>query len=158
VSGDLFVDCTGFRGLLIEQTLAAGYEDWRHWLKTDSALAVQTNSTGEVPPYTRSMARTAGWQWRIPLQSRVGNGLVYCSEYQREDEAREELLANLAGTLLTEPRLIRYEPGAGAGLGQNVSIVTSGPRTTGSTVFISSIGAATVTFSIRRQFQPGRTL
>jgi tryptophan halogenase len=111
VSGDLFVDCTGFRGLLIEQTLSAGYEDWREWLQTDSALAVQTPSTGDIPPYTRSMARSAGWQWRIPLQSRVGNGLVYCSAHLPEEAARDELLSNLEGTPLTEPRLIRYETG-----------------------------------------------
>jgi tryptophan halogenase len=81
VEGDLFIDCTGFRGLLIEQTLRAGYEDWRHWLPTDSALAVQTPSTDRILPYTRSMARTAGWQWRIPLRHRVGNGLVYSSTH-----------------------------------------------------------------------------
>ena len=111
VSGDLFVDCTGFRGLLIEQTLSSGYEDWRQWLQTDSALAVQTESTGNIPPYTRSMARSAGWQWRIPLQSRVGNGLVYCSAHLPEEEARNELLTNLEGAPLTEPRLIRYVTG-----------------------------------------------
>lgn len=111
VEGDLFVDCTGFRGLLIEQALETGYDDWRHWLPTDSALAVQTGSTGKIPPYTRSIARSAGWQWRIPLQSRVGNGLVYCSSHQSEDEASAELLGNLDGEPLTEPRLIRYVTG-----------------------------------------------
>lgn len=111
VEGDLFIDCTGFRGLLIEQTLEAGYEDWRHWLPTDSALAVQTGSTDRIPPYTRAIARSAGWQWRIPLQSRVGNGLVYCSAHQSEEEARAELLANLDRPPLTEPRLIRYVTG-----------------------------------------------
>lgn len=111
VEGDLFVDCTGFHGLLIEKTLKAGYEDWRHWLQTDSALAVQTESTGEVLPYTRAMARSAGWQWRIPLQSRVGNGLVFSSVFQEEASAREELLGNLQGAPLTEPRLIRYVTG-----------------------------------------------
>ena len=111
VVGDLFVDCTGFRGLLIEQTLKTGYEDWRHWLQTDSALAVQTESTGDIPPYTRARARSAGWQWRIPLQSRVGNGLVFSSAYQEEETARDELLTNLKGTPLTEPRLIRYVTG-----------------------------------------------
>ena len=111
VAGDLFLDCTGFRGLLIEQTLKTGYEDWRHWLPTDSALAVQTESTGNVPPYTRSMARSAGWQWRIPLQHRVGNGLVYCSAHQTEEDARSELLAHLDGKRLFEPRLIRYITG-----------------------------------------------
>lgn len=111
VEGDLFVDCTGFRGLLIEGALEAGYEDWRHWLPTDSALAVQTESTDGLLPYTRSIARSAGWQWRIPLQSRVGNGLVFCSEYQSPDEAREQLLGNVDGASLTEPRLIRYVTG-----------------------------------------------
>jgi len=111
IEGDLFVDCTGFRGLLIEQTLQAGYEDWRHWLPTDSALAVQTKSSGDIPPFTRAIARGAGWQWRIPLQHRVGNGLVYCSAHQSEDEARAELKSNLDGEPLFEPRLIRYVTG-----------------------------------------------
>jgi tryptophan halogenase len=111
VEGDLFIDCTGFRGLLIEQTLKTGYEDWSHWLPTDSALAVQTRSTGPAPPYTRSTARDAGWQWRIPLQHRVGNGLVYCSQYMSDDEARAQLLDNLEGETLTEPKLIRFRTG-----------------------------------------------
>jgi tryptophan halogenase len=111
IEGDLFVDCTGFRGLLIEQTLHAGYEDWSHWLPCDSAVAVQTESTGPAIPYTRSIAREAGWQWRIPLQSRVGNGMVYCSRYISDDEAREKLLANIDGKLLTEPRVIKFRPG-----------------------------------------------
>ena len=109
IRGDLFIDCSGFRGLLIEQTLKAGYEDWRHWLQTDSALAVQTESTGMIPPYTRAIARSAGWQWRIPLQRRVGNGLVFCSAHQEEEAARDELLGNLEGEPLTEPRLIWKE-------------------------------------------------
>jgi tryptophan halogenase len=111
VEGDLFIDCTGFRGLLIEQTLKVGYEDWRQWLPTDSALAVQTGSTDRILPYTRAMARSAGWQWRIPLQHRVGNGLVYCSAHLTEEAARAELLANLKGDPLFEPRLIRYVTG-----------------------------------------------
>jgi tryptophan halogenase len=111
VEGDLFIDCTGFRGLLIEQTLKAGYEDWRQWLPTDSALAVQTSSTDRILPYTRSMARSAGWQWRIPLQHRVGNGLVYCSAHISEQDARAELIANLKSAPLFEPRLIRYVTG-----------------------------------------------
>jgi tryptophan halogenase len=111
VEGDLFIDCTGFRGVLIEQTLKAGYEDWRHWLPTDSAFAVQTESTGQILPYTRSIAHTAGWQWRIPLQHRVGNGVVFCSEHQSEEDARTLLLANLERSPLIEPRLIRYVTG-----------------------------------------------
>src|SRR5690606_34041045 len=91
--------------------LKAGYEDWRQWLPTDSALAVQTSSTHRIAPYTRSTARTAGWQWRIPLQHRVGNGLVFCSAHMSEEQAREELFANLEGEPLTEPRLIRYVTG-----------------------------------------------
>jgi len=111
VEGDLFVDCTGFRGLLIEQTLKAGYEDWSHWLPTNSALAVQTRSTGPAAPYTRAIAHEAGWRWKIPLQHRVGNGLVYCNEYMSDDEARETLLAALDGERLIEPRVIRYRTG-----------------------------------------------
>jgi tryptophan 7-halogenase len=111
VPGDLFIDCTGFRGLLIEQTLGAGYDDWRRWLPTDSAIAVQTPSTDRILPHTRAIARSAGWQWRIPLQSRVGNGLVFCSAHQSEEQARTELLASLKGSPLNEPRLIRYVTG-----------------------------------------------
>lgn len=111
VKGDLFVDCTGFRGLLIEQTLKAGFEDWSHWLRTDSALAVQTPSGLDLPPYTRAIAREAGWQWRIPLQHRVGNGIVFCSQYQSQDEATQTLLANLDAEALFEPRLIRFKAG-----------------------------------------------
>ena len=111
IEGDLFIDCTGFRGLLIEQTLHAGYEDWSHWLPCDSAVAVQTASTGPAIPYTRSIAREAGWQWRIPLQHRVGNGMVYCSRYTSDEDARETLLANIEGEMLTEPRVIKFRPG-----------------------------------------------
>lgn len=112
IEGDLFIDCTGFRGLLIEQTLHTGYEDWSHWLPCDSAVAVQTESTGEaILPYTRSIARESGWQWRIPLQHRVGNGMVYCSRYVNDEQARETLLANIEGELLTEPRVIKFRPG-----------------------------------------------
>lgn len=111
LEGDLFIDCTGFRGLLIEQTLRAGYEDWTHWLPTDSALAVQTRSVSEPLPYTRAIARDAGWQWRIPLQHRVGNGLVYCSAHMSDDEAHSVLVENVEGELITEPRPIRYRTG-----------------------------------------------
>ncbi len=111
VVGDFFIDCTGFRGLLIEQELQAGWEDWSHWLKSDSAVAVQTESVSAPVPYTRCTARSAGWQWRIPLQHRVGNGLVYCSDYIDADAARQQLLANLEGEPLTEPRLLRFRTG-----------------------------------------------
>ncbi|MBB3062494.1 tryptophan halogenase family protein [Microbulbifer rhizosphaerae] len=111
VEGDLFIDCTGFRGLLIEQTLKTGYEDWSHWLPCDSAVPVQTEAKGPALPYTRSIARESGWQWRIPLQQRVGNGLVYCSRYLSDDEATAQLLENIDGEAITEPRVIRFKTG-----------------------------------------------
>jgi tryptophan halogenase len=111
VEGDLFIDCTGFGGLLIEKTLHAGYDDWTHWLPCDRAVAVQTRSVGAPVPYTRSIARESGWQWRIPLQHRVGNGLVFCSRYWSEDEAVATLLANVQGDTLTEPRVIPFRTG-----------------------------------------------
>lgn len=111
IEGDLFIDCTGFRGLLIEQTLQAGYEDWTQWLFTDSALAVQTRSVGPAVPYTRAAAHEAGWQWRIPLQHRVGNGLVYSSAHMSDDRARDVLESRIEGEKLIEPRIIRYQSG-----------------------------------------------
>ncbi len=111
IEGDLFIDCTGFRGLLIEETLKTGYEDWSHYLPTNSALAVQTESFGDLDPYTRAIAHDAGWRWRIPLQNRVGNGLVYCNEYLSDDEAHSRLLRMLDAKSITEPRLIRYKTG-----------------------------------------------
>ncbi|WP_303831121.1 tryptophan halogenase family protein [Asticcacaulis taihuensis] len=111
IPGDLFIDCTGFRGLLIEQTLKTGWEDWGHWLPTDRALAVQTESAGELMPYTRAIAHDAGWRWRIPLQNRVGNGLVYCSRYLSDDEAYGRLKAGLDAPALFEPRVVKYATG-----------------------------------------------
>ena len=111
VPGDLFIDCTGFRGLLIEQTLHAGYEDWTHWLPCNSAVAVQTESLSPPLPYTRSIARAAGWQWRIPLQHRVGNGVVFSGEHWSDDEAVNRLLENVEGEVLTEPRVIKFHTG-----------------------------------------------
>jgi tryptophan halogenase len=111
LEGDLFIDCTGFRGLLIEQTLKAGFEDWGHWLPTDSAIAAQTASTKPASPYTLASAHEAGWQWRIPLQHRMGNGFVYSSQYMSDDEARARFRAKLDGEPITEPRLIRYRAG-----------------------------------------------
>lgn len=111
IEGDLFIDCSGFRGLLIEQVLKTGYEDWSEWLPCDRAMAVASESTAPLTPYTRSTARAAGWQWRIPLQHRVGNGYVYCSRYLSDDEAAATLLANLDGRALIEPRPLRFTPG-----------------------------------------------
>jgi tryptophan halogenase len=111
IDGQIFVDCTGFIGLLIEKSLHTGYEDWSHWLPCDSAVAVQTKPTDSLPPYTRSIAHDSGWQWRIPLQSRVGNGLVYCSRYMSDDEAKYKLLENIDGDTINEPRVIKYRTG-----------------------------------------------
>jgi tryptophan 7-halogenase len=111
IAGDLFVDCSGFHGLLIEKTLQTGYEDWTHWLPCNRALAVPCVSVSPLTPYTRSTARAAGWQWRIPLQSRIGNGHVYCSDFISDDEAAAVLMANLDGEALAEPRQIRFTTG-----------------------------------------------
>lgn len=111
IDADLFVDCSGLGALLIGKALGVGYEDWSHWLLSDSALAVQTASTEAPDPFTRSSARTAGWQWHIPLQHRVGNGYVYSSQFISHDQAHAELLANLKGERVTEPRLIRFTTG-----------------------------------------------
>lgn len=111
VEGDFFIDCTGFSAALIEKVLGVEYEDWSHWLPMNSAIAVQTRSTGEIVPYTRSIARDAGWQWRIPLQHRVGNGHVFSSDYMSEDEARDILMNSLDGEPLIEPRTIRFLTG-----------------------------------------------
>ncbi|MDE2251291.1 MAG: tryptophan 7-halogenase [Gammaproteobacteria bacterium] len=111
VEGGLFIDCSGFRGLLIEGALRTGFEDWSHWLPCDRALAVPCASAMELHPYTRSTARQAGWQWRIPLQHRIGNGHVYSSKYLSDDEAAATLLGNLDGAPLAEPRPIRFQTG-----------------------------------------------
>ena len=111
VEGDLFIDCSGFRGLLIEETLATGYEDWSHYLPCDRALAVPCESVSPLTPYTRASAHASGWQWRIPLQNRIGNGHVYCSAHISDDEAAAVLLANLDGKPLADPRPIRFTTG-----------------------------------------------
>jgi tryptophan halogenase len=111
IEGDLFLDCTGFRALLIGDALGVGFEDWSHWLPTDRALPVQTAAVEPARPYTRAIAHDAGWQWRIPLQHRVGNGLVYCSDYLSDDEAQARLYASVEGERLVEPRPIRFRTG-----------------------------------------------
>jgi tryptophan halogenase len=111
VEGDLFIDCTGFRGLLIEQTLKTGFEDWTKWLPCDSAAAVQTELTGPAPPYTKSAAHDAGWRWRIPLQHRVGNGLVFSSSHLSDEAATDELLGSIEGKPLTMPRILKFQTG-----------------------------------------------
>jgi tryptophan 7-halogenase len=111
IEGDLFIDCSGFRGLLIEETLQSGYEDWSHWLPCNRAIAVPSARTEPLLPYTRSIAREAGWQWRIPLQHRTGNGYVYCSEFISDDEAAGTLLTNLDGEALGDPRPLQFTTG-----------------------------------------------
>ncbi|MEH6713828.1 MAG: tryptophan halogenase family protein, partial [Paraglaciecola polaris] len=104
-------DCTGFKGMLIEEALHTGYEDWSHWLPCDSAIAVQTQAIADPLPYTRSTAHDFGWQWRIPLQNRVGNGMVFCSRYVSDEQAEETLLANLDGAPINAPRVIKFKTG-----------------------------------------------
>lgn len=111
VDGDFFVDCSGFRGLLIEQTLKTGYEDWTSLLPCDRAVAVPCENTPALTPYTRSTARSCGWQWRIPLQHRAGNGYVYSSNHISDDEATSTLMNNLDGKPLADPRLVRFLTG-----------------------------------------------
>ncbi|HEX4078264.1 MAG TPA: tryptophan halogenase family protein [Rhizomicrobium sp.] len=111
IEGDLFIDCSGFRALLIGQALKVPCEDWSHWLPCDRAWAVPCESTGSLAPYTRATAREAGWQWRIPLQHRVGNGYVFSSRFTSEESARELLLSNLEGPPLGEPRLVKFTAG-----------------------------------------------
>jgi tryptophan halogenase len=111
VDGDFFIDCSGFRALLIEGALGVGYEDWKTYLPCDRALAVPCESTGDPLPYTRSTADTAGWRWRIPLQSRIGNGYVYASDYLSDDEAKTRLMQTLEGNSLADPRPIRFRAG-----------------------------------------------
>lgn len=111
IEGDLFIDCTGFRALLIEEALKTGFDDWSHWLPTDRAFAVQSETTEAPVPYTRAIAHGAGWRWRIPLQHRMGNGFVYASGYLSDDVAREQLLAAVPGRPLFDPRLIRFTTG-----------------------------------------------
>jgi tryptophan 7-halogenase len=111
IAGDLFIDCSGFSGLLIEGALKTGYQDWTHWLPCDRAIAVPCEAVEPLTPYTRSTARRAGWQWRIPLQHRIGNGHVYCSGHISDDEAASILMANLDGKALADPKPLRFVTG-----------------------------------------------
>ena len=125
IGGELFIDCSGFRGLLIEQALKTGYEDWTHWLPCDRAVAVPCASVAPLTPYTRATAHGAGWQWRIPLQHRTGNGHVFCSRFISEDEATAVLLQHLDGERLAEPRPLRFTTGMRR-LGWNRNVVAIG--------------------------------
>jgi tryptophan halogenase len=111
IEGELFIDCSGFKGLLIEETLKTGYECWNQWLPCDRAVAMPCESNGEPAPYTRSLACEAGWQWRIPLQHRTGNGYVYSSNHISDDQAIESLTKNLEGNPLAPPKLMRFVTG-----------------------------------------------
>jgi tryptophan halogenase len=111
VEADLFIDCSGFRGLLIEQEMRAGWVDWSAWLPCDRAVALASERAQAPEPFTRSTARSAGWQWRIPLQHRTGNGYVYASDCVSDDEAAATLLANLDAPAIGEPRPLRFTAG-----------------------------------------------
>lgn len=111
VEGDLFVDCSGFRALLIGQTLATGFEDWTHWLPVNRAVAVPCERIEDPVPYTRCTAREAGWQWRIPLQHRTGNGYVFCDAFSSEERAVEALMSRLDGSPLAEPQVLKFTAG-----------------------------------------------
>ncbi|MEM7638106.1 MAG: tryptophan halogenase family protein [Pseudomonadota bacterium] len=111
IEAELFIDCSGFRGILIEQTLKAGYDDWSEWLPCNRAVAVPCEARGKLLPYTRATARTAGWQWRIPLQHRTGNGHVYWNQYISDDEATHQLMSTLEGPALAEPKQLFFKTG-----------------------------------------------
>ncbi|MFK8014624.1 MAG: tryptophan halogenase family protein [Gammaproteobacteria bacterium] len=111
VDGDFFIDCSGFRGLLIEQALHSGYDDWSEYLPCNRAVAVPSANRDQPVPFTRSTARDAGWQWRIPLQHRTGNGHVYCEQFMSTDEATATLLNNLGGPAMRDPIALRFTTG-----------------------------------------------
>lgn len=157
IGAELFIDCSGFRGLLTEQCLQTGYEDWSHWLPCDRALAVPCAPAPALLPYTRATAHRAGWQWRIPLQHRIGNGHVYCSQYVSDDEAAATLLANLDGEALAEPRMLRFQTGMRK-LAWNKNVIAIGlsggflePLESTSIHLIQSAIARLITFFPRRQ-------
>jgi tryptophan halogenase len=111
IEGDLFIDCTGFRSLLLGQALGVEFEDWGQWISTNSAVAVQSQSVGAPRPATSAIAHEAGWRWRIPLQHRVGNGIVFCNEFMSDDEAHARLLAEIDGEPLIDPFILRFKTG-----------------------------------------------
>ena len=111
IEGDLFIDCTGFRALLSEQALHTGFEDWSNWLPCDSAIATQESAVAPPIPLTRAIAHDFGWQWKIPLQNRVGTGLVYCSRYLSDEDAKQTLLDNLEGEPLVDLKVIKFRTG-----------------------------------------------
>jgi tryptophan halogenase len=111
VEADLYVDCSGFRGLLIEEALQTGYEHWNHWLPCDRAAAVPCERTGALSSNTRATAKAAGWQWRIPLQHRVGNGYVYSSSFVSDTQAQDELLSSIEGKALADPLNLQFATG-----------------------------------------------
>ena len=125
IEGELFIDCSGFRGLLIEEKLATGYDDWSRWLPCDRAVAVPSRLPGPPDPFTRSTAHASGWQWRIPLQHRMGNGLVYSAAHLAREDAEALLLANLEAEPLAEPRHLAFTAGRRR-LAWNRNVVTLG--------------------------------
>jgi tryptophan halogenase len=158
IEGDLFIDCTGFRGLLIEQTLNSGYEDWSHWLPCDRALAVPGAPLADPPPFTRATAQAAGWQWRIPLQHRTGNGHVYCSAFLRDDVAADMLLAGLDGAAAGEMRTLRFTTGRRRAAWKN-NVVAIG-LASGFLEPLESTSIHMIQSAIARllKFLPGRTM
>ncbi|KMT64138.1 tryptophan halogenase family protein [Catenovulum maritimum] len=111
ITGDLFIDCSGFRGLLINQALNVEFDNWQHWLPCDSAVAIASEKTDELLPYSTATAKTAGWQWKIPLQTRVGNGLVYCSQYMNKGQAEDEVLAGLESKPISTFNHLNFKTG-----------------------------------------------
>jgi len=158
IEGDVFIDCTGFRALLIEQTLRTGFEDWSHWLPCDRALAVPSARTEPLIPYTRATARAAGWQWRIPLQHRTGNGLVYCSTQLSDEAAAETLLGNLDAAPIADPRPLRFTTGKRR-LGWNRNVIAMG-LSSGFLEPLESTSIHLIQSAISRLLQllPGRTI
>lgn len=111
VEGDLFIDCSGFSGLLIDKALGVEYQDWSHWLPVNSAIALPTKKTQPLLPYTKATAKEAGWQWRIPLQHRTGNGYVYCDKFASEEQALATIMAGIDADPIGDPRHLKFTTG-----------------------------------------------